>query len=201
VKQIGIHGGEVASTATAPKLRSAGLEARLVAFIFDTIILLAFAAVFAVIALFQFLVQSNFGEHDPPDSSYYLALGIIAAVVPFWLTFNLWLQVWRGQTVGKYIVGIRVTRNDGRRLGLVSALWRMLMLNPLLFHPILMIPWALLAIFGTMLTENLVVLIVTVTLALLSLLAPLIALVAVSADKQRRALHDRIAGTLVVQMS
>ncbi len=171
------------------------------AFIFDTIILLAFASVFAVVALFQFLVQSNFGEDDPPDSSYYLALGIIAAVVPFWLVFNLWLQMWRGQSVGKYIVGIRVARSDGGRLNLFGALWRMLTLNPLLFHPILMFPWALLAIFGTMLTQNLIVLIVTVTLALLSLLAPLIALVAVSGDKQRRALHDRIAGTLVVHMS
>jgi uncharacterized RDD family membrane protein YckC len=35
----------------------------------------------------------------------------------------------------------------------------------------------------------------------LSLIAPLIALLAVVQDKQRRALHDRIAGTLVVRTS
>jgi len=177
------------------------LEARLMAFVFDTIILLAFASVFVAIALFQLLAQSDFGDVDPPDSSFYTALGIIVAVIPFWLAFNLWLQASRGQTVGMYIVGIRIARNDGGRLGLLSALWRMLTLNPLLFHPVLAAAWILLAVFATMLSPNLVVLVVTATLAVLSLIAPLIALLAVVQDKQRRALHDRIAGTLVVRTS
>ena len=88
----------------------ARLEPRLVAFIFDTIILLAFLALFAIVAMFQLLARSNFGDADPPDSAYYAALGIIAGVVPFWLIFNVWLLSWRGQTVGKYIVGIRIAR-------------------------------------------------------------------------------------------
>jgi len=171
------------------------------AFIFDTIILLAFASVFVVAALFQFLVQSKFGDVDPPDSSYYLGLGIIVAIIPFWLAFNLWLQASRGQTVGMYIVGIAIARSDGGRLGLMGALWRTLTLNPVLFHPILGAAWVLLAIFVTMLTPNWVVLIVTATLAVLSLVAPFVALVTVAQDKQRRALHDRIAGTLVVRTS
>jgi len=90
----------VASTETESSLRCAGLEARLMAFVFDTIILLAFTSVFVAIALFQLLAQSDFGDVDPPDSSFYTALGIIVAVIPFWLAFNLWLQASRGQTVG-----------------------------------------------------------------------------------------------------
>ena len=176
----------------------AGLEARLVAYFFDTIILLAFLALFAMIAMFELLARSSFGDSDPPDSAYYAALGIIASVVPFWLLFNVWLQSWRGQTVGKYIVGIRIARHDGGRIGMPRALVRMLLLDPVLFHPLLAVPWALLVIYGTMLTSNTLVLVATTTVLLLSIVAAPVALAAILSDGRRRALHDRIMGTLVV---
>ncbi len=176
----------------------AGLEARIIAFLFDTIILLAFLAVFAMVAMFQLLARSNFGDTDPPDSAYYAALGIIAGVVPFWLLFNVWLQSWRGQTVGKYIVGIRIERQDGSRIGMSRALIRMLLLDPVLFHPLLAIPWALLVIYGTMLTSNTLVLVATTTVLLLSIVAAPVALAAMLSDGRRRALNDRIVGTLVI---
>jgi len=176
----------------------ARLEARLVAFIFDTIILLAFLAIFAIVAMLQLLARSSFGDADPPDSAYYAALGIIAAVVPFWLVFNVWLQSWRGQTVGKYIVGIRIARDDGGRPGVVRTFARLLLLDPVLFHPLLAIPWALLVVYGTMLTSNTLVLVGTLTVLLLSVIAAPVALAAILSDGRRRALHDRIAGTLVV---
>ena len=189
----------VNSAVRARGYRCAGLEARITAFIFDTIVLLAFAAVFVIVALLQLLLRSDFGDVDPPDSAYCTAWLIIVAVIPFWLVFNLWLQLWRGQSVGKYIIGIRVVRTDGRALGAFGAFWRLLLLNPLLFHPILMLPWALLAVFSFSLTVNAIVLILAGTLMVLSLVATPIALVAVLSDGQRRALHDRIVGTLVVQ--
>jgi uncharacterized RDD family membrane protein YckC len=186
---------------TTPRTRCAGLEARVVAFLFDTIILLAFFSVFLMVSLFQLLLRSDFGEVDPPDSAFYTALGIIVGIVPFWFAFNLWLLMWRGQSVGKYIVGIKVAGSDGDGLSLPQAATRILMLDPLLFHPLLAIPWALLAIFATSLTVNVIVLVATISLALLSLLSPLVALGAMLMDKQRRGLHDRIAGTLVVRMA
>jgi uncharacterized RDD family membrane protein YckC len=136
---------------------------------------------------------------DPPDSSFYAALAIFVTVIPFWLAFNVWLHLWRGQTVGKYIVGIRIARSNGDRLSPLDALSRLLVLNPLLFHPVLIVPWSLLTALAFSLTWPVVVLVATVTLALLSLVAAPVALVAVLLDKQRRALHDRVAGTLVVQ--
>jgi len=184
--------------ANSSRQSGAGLEARLIAFIFDTVILLAFLAVFAIVAMFQLLARSSFGDADPPDSAYYAALGIIASVVPFWLLFNVWLQSWRGQTVGKYIVGIRIARDDGGRPGLVRTFARTLLLDPVLFHPLLAVPWALLVVYGTMLTSNTLVLIATVTVLLLSLFASPVALAAILSDARRRGLHDRIVGTLVV---
>lgn len=178
--------------------RGAGLEARLVAFIFDTVILVAFLALFGMIAMFQLLVRGNFGDSEPPDSAFYAAIAIVAAVIPFWLLFNVWLLSWRGQTVGKYIVGIRIARSNGGRLGGFRAFFRMFLLNPLLFHPLLTVPWALLVIFGTMSTQNSIVLFTTASVLVLSLLATPVALATVLADGKRRALHDRIVDTLVV---
>jgi uncharacterized RDD family membrane protein YckC len=184
--------------ADSSQLRGAGLEARLVAFIFDTVILLAFLALFGMIAMIQLLARGGFGDSEPPDSAFYAALGIIASVIPFWLLFNVWLQSWRGQTVGKYIVGIRVARSDGGRLGGLRALFRMFLLNPLLFHPLLAVPWALLVVYGTMFTGNWIVLVATGTVLVLSIIATPIALATVLADGRRRALHDRIVDTFVV---
>lgn len=178
--------------------RGAGLQARLIAFIFDTVILVAFLAFFGMIAMFQLLARGNFGDSEPPDSAFYAAIAIVAAVIPVWLLFNVWLLSWRGQTVGKYIVGIRIARSDGGRLGGFRALFRMFLLNPLLFHPVLTVPWALLVIFGTMSTRNSIVLFTTATVLALSVLATPVALATVLADRQRRALHDRIVDTLVV---
>ena len=176
----------------------AGIQSRIVAFIFDTVILLAFLAVFGIVAMFQLLARSNFGDSEAPDSAYYAALAIIAAVVPFWLLFNVWLLSWRGQTVGKYIVGIRIERPDGRSIGPVRAFLRILLLDPVLFHPLLAIPWALLVIYGTMLTSNMLVLVATMTMLLLSIFAAPVALASILSDGRRRGLHDRIAGTHVV---
>lgn len=180
------------------RANGAGLEARLVAFIFDTLILLAFLALFAIVAMFQLLVRSNFGDNEAPDSAYYAALGIIAGVVPFWLLFNVWLLSWRGQTVGKYIVGIRIARHDGEPIGVLRAVARILLLDPVLFHPLLAVPWTLLVVYGTMLTSNALVLVATATVLLLSIVAAPVALAAILADGRRRALNDRIVGTLVV---
>jgi uncharacterized RDD family membrane protein YckC len=176
----------------------AGLEARVVAFIFDTVVLLAFLAFFAMVAMFQLLARSNFGDSDAPDSAYYASLGIVAGVVPFWLLFNTWLLSWRGQTIGKYIVGIHIARNDGGRIGVPRAFARLLLLDPVLFHPLLAVPWALLVVYGTMLTQNTVVLVATATVLALSIIAAPVALAAILTDGRRRALHDRIVGTLVV---
>jgi len=178
--------------------RGAGLQARLLVFIFDTVILVAFLALFGMIAMFQLLARGNFGDSEPPDSAFYAAIGIVAGVIPFWLLFNVWLLSWRGQTVGKYIVGIRIARSDGGRLGGFRALFRMFLLNPLLFHPVLTVPWTLLVILGTQQTGNAVVLFTTATVLVLSVLATPVALATVLADRKRRALHDRIVDTLVV---
>jgi uncharacterized RDD family membrane protein YckC len=188
----------VTATAIAPTLRRARLEARLVAFVVDSVVLLTFILVFLAVAGLQLLLTSDFGEEDPPDSSFYAILGIVMAVIPLWLAFNVALCRWRGQTVGKYVADIRVIRQDGQPLGLWASLARFLLLHPLLFHPFLALLWLLTAAITTSVTLSAAVLVVSLALVFLSLAAPFLAAGSVFLDGRRRALHDRVMGTTVV---
>lgn len=181
-----------------PSMRRARLEARLVAFVVDSVVLLSFILVLLAVAGLQLLIASDFGEGEAPDSSFYAVLGVVMAVIPLWLAFNVALCRWRGQTVGKYVADIRVVREDGRPLDARTSLVRFLLLHPLLFHPFLALLWVLTGAILTSLTVSAAVLVVTFALALLSVAAPLLAVGSILLDGQRRALHDRVAGTTVV---
>jgi uncharacterized RDD family membrane protein YckC len=170
----------------------------LVAFVVDSVVLLSFILVFLAVAGLQLLIASDFGEEDPPDSSFNAILGIVLAVIPLWLAFNVALCRWRGQTVGKYVVDIKVVSQDGGPLGLGTSLARFLVLHPLLFHPFLALPWLLTAAITTSVTVSATVLVVTLALVFLSLAAPFLAAGSILLDDRRRALHDRATGTTVI---
>jgi uncharacterized RDD family membrane protein YckC len=191
----------VTAIASVPTLRGARLEARLVAFVVDSVVLLSFVFVFLAVAGLQLLIASDFGKEDPPDSSFYAILAIAMAVIPLWLAFNVVLCHWRGQTVGKYVAAIKVVRDDGRPLDLRTSLVRFLPLHPLLFHPFLALLWLLTAAVATSVTVSVAVLVVTLALVFLSLAGPFLATGSVLLDDRRRALHDRVAGTTVVPAS
>jgi uncharacterized RDD family membrane protein YckC len=146
-------------------LRYASFETRLVAFILDLIVLASFFALFVGIALLQLLLRSDFADNDPPDQAYYVAAIIVltyfAAFVPLYFV-GLW--AWRGQTLGKMAVAIRVLRTDGRPTGVGAALLRLV---GYLFSTLLLFAGFLMIAF----------------------------------DRQRRGLHDRLADTIVVDLT
>jgi uncharacterized RDD family membrane protein YckC len=188
----------VTATATVPTLRRARLEARLVAFVVDSVVLLSFTLLFLAVAGLQLLIASDFGEDDPPDASFYAILAIVMAVIPLWLAFNVALCHWRGQTVGKYVADIKVVREDGRPLNLGTSLARFLLLHPLIFHPFLALLWLLTAAITTSVTLSTAVLVVTLALVFLSLAGPLLTAGSILLDGRRRAIHDRVTGTMVI---
>ena len=135
------------------------------AFILDLIVLASFFALFLAFALLQLLVRSDFGDNDPPEQAYYVAAIVIAvyflAFVPLYFV-GLW--TWRGQTLGKMAMAIRVVRSDGHPTNVGTALLRLvgyLFSTLLLFAGFVMIPF----------------------------------------DRQRRGLHDRLADTIVVDLT
>ena len=178
----------------------AGLGARCLAFLLDSIVLLAFGMVFAAVALLIIFFASDQGEVTPSDGSIWVALWVGMASVPAWLLLNLWLARRRAQSVGQYVVGLQVVREDGGVVGAHGHLVRVFALNPVTFHPFLALPWAALAFMAVSLAESALLLIFAAAVVVLCAVAPFIALVATASDRSRRALHDRIAGTVVVRL-
>ena len=124
-------------------LRYASFETRLVAFVLDLIVLFSVFLLFIAIAGLQLLLRSDFGDVDPPDSAFYLAAIIILLYFfPFCPLYFLAFWTWRGQTVGKMAMAIKVVRRDGSPLGGGIALMRLigyLFSSLLLFAGFLMI--------------------------------------------------------------
>jgi uncharacterized RDD family membrane protein YckC len=182
-------------------LRVARLNARISAYLIDSAVLLGFIFIFFIIAGLILLLNSDLGKHDAPDSAYYAFMAVLlGGTIIGWTLFNVALIAWRGQTVGKYIIGIRTVSEDGRALRPGRAFLRWIALHPLLFHPLLLPVWAAFALLATFVTLSQLVLVITLALLLLWIVSPAVALATVLLDPSRRALHDRLAGTIVVHL-
>jgi uncharacterized RDD family membrane protein YckC len=181
---------------------AAPLTIRFAAYIIDSVVLFGFILGFLIVAGAVLLFSSDLGQEDPPDSAYHAFMAVfIGGSAIGWSVFNLALLRARGQTVGQYITGTRVEREDGRGLtaGIITLRW--LVLHPSLFHPLLIPVWTLFALLTVSLTLSQVVLALTLGLIILCVIAPLVAAVSVLFDRDHRALYDRIAGTAVVRLS
>ncbi len=178
----------------------AGIGSRVFAFVLDSFVLLAFTAVFATASFLQLYLRSDSGHHTASDGAIWTAVAVLMAAIPCWLLFNLVLSWKRSQTVGQYVVGLRAVREDGGPIGLLRVAVYWLALHPVLFHPLLAGFWALLAYVVLSLSSNTVLVIGAAAVALLCFVAPFVAFFSALADRSRRALHDHIAGMLVVRL-
>ena len=187
------------SPAATPPI--ARLNARISAYLADSIILLAFILAFFVIGGAVLLFSSDLGSNDAPDAAFSAFLAILlGGPLLSWSAFNLALMRWRGQSLGMYIVGIRTVAEGGAPLATRTVLLRWFGLHPLLFHPLLLPIWALLTFYSFRATFSQIVLVITLTPVLLCVVAPAASLLAMAVDSNRRALHDRLAHTLVVHI-
>ncbi len=113
-----------ARSGTVSSLPYAGASLRLVAFILDGIVLFSCLMLFAAAGGLQTLLRSDFGNVDPPESAFYVWVGIILAFIPFSVLYFAVLWWWRGQSVGQMAVHIQVTSRRGGRLSFGRALLR-----------------------------------------------------------------------------
>ncbi len=177
----------------------AHLNARISAYLADSVILLAFILLFFFIGGLQVLLASDWGEGDPPNSAIVALIAIFSGgTLLSWTAFNVALMRWRGQTTGQYVLGIKTVSEDGTPLSVGRILLRWVALHPLLFHPFLLIPSMSLALLTLDFLLSPLGLITAVALALLTIASLVVNLLAMSLDGKRRALHDRLAGTVVV---
>lgn len=176
------------------------LGSRIVAYLIDSLVLAIFSVAFVAVGALNLLIRGDWGERDTSDSARWAFVYLSLATVPAWGVLNLLLLSRRGQSIGQYVVGLRVQRESGSDPGPARLALYLLALHPLVFHPVLALFWALLAFVALSLTSSNVLVLGSFAVALLCVAAPLVALASASADGGRRALHDRIAGTIVVRL-
>ena len=147
-------GGQPASRAYA------GLQLRIVAFILDVMVLIAFGMLFAAAAGAYLIVDSSFNDGNLSDRAPYVAVAIFLVYVFLFVPlYHVLLWSWRGQTVGMMAAHIKVLSRNGGRVSRRRAAVRFFFSVLPLFLGLLM------ALF----------------------------------DRKRRTLHDRLAGTVVVE--
>lgn len=177
------------------------LGLRASAYLLDSMALLGFVLLMFVAAGLVLWASSDFGANDPPDAGYYAFIGIfIGGTLLLWSAFNLVLLTWRGQTPGHYLTGLQVTSEQGRFVSFGRQTIRWCALHPLLFHPLLIPVWALLAAIAVSLTLNQLVFGLTMGLVALCVVAPIASLVSAMLDHEGRTLYDRVSGTLVTRI-
>jgi uncharacterized RDD family membrane protein YckC len=178
---------------------TAGLGPRLAAYLLDSVVLAAFALIFAIAAGAIVFFSSDGGESNPSDEAFTALVIVVLLAVPAWLIFIVALFWKRGQSIGQYLMGIEITRDDAKVPGNAQILAYTLCLHPLLFHPIMAGLWAY-AAYQSLLQSSLVLLIAGIMMAFLSLFGPLASLAFVLTDKRRRGIHDRLAGMRVIKV-
>jgi uncharacterized RDD family membrane protein YckC len=175
----------------------AGFGARVLAYLLDSLVLFAFLMLFAAVALLNVFLGSDSGRGDLSDGTVNASIAILLTSVPAWALVNSVLILKRGQTLGQYIIGLRLESEAGDSLRPRRLLYYWLALHPLLFHPVFAALWLLLAYWNATMEA---ILIPCTALAILCLAAPFASLIFALADPQNRAMHDRLAGVRVVYL-
>ena len=189
---------KVAKSSSQVGLRYASFETRLVAFVLDLIVLFSVFALFFAIAFFQVLLRTDFGEKDTPDSAVWAAAILLAIFCFLFLPlYFIGLWAWRGQTVGQMAMAIKVIGRDGRPIGLTRAAVRVGGLNLLPLTFLVSVVSLLAAGTGEDALVTLIWVLGIVGLVLVAIQG--LGCLMIPFDRQRRALHDRLADTLVVE--
>ena len=190
-----------ARTDVAGERHIARLNARVSAYAIDSALLVGFMLVFLIIGGAALLFTSDFGANDPPDSAYYAFTAVlIGGTVLAWSAWNIALVAWRAQTAGMYLVGIAVQTESASPVSAGRSVARWLAFHPLLFHPLLLPLWGLFAYLTASLTLNQIAFGASLVLVVLCIAVPIAGVIAILVDPEHRALHDRIAGTVVVHL-
>lgn len=179
---------------------AAGLGSRLFAYLLDSVVLFGFTMVFATVAGLTIFISSDGGENNPSDDAFTALVVIVLATMPAWLLFTVGMFLRRGQSVGHYLTGLEITRDDRGVVSNAQVVAYCLVLHPLVFHPIMALLWAY-AAYQSVIHSSLVFLLVAISMAVLCILAPLASLLFAASDRGRRGIHDRIAGVRVVRVA
>jgi len=187
-----------AANATMPRaqrpqvrIRYASLEARVSAAALDILVSLVIAALLILVGSLIILISSDFERTDPSNRAFDIFWGCAGAIAPAILLYWFVGLSWKGQTIGKSVMQIMVIRSDGRPLGILGSVARVI---GLMVYVVFLGAGAIVAYAFK---DSAIISGVAVGLACLFVSGGILT---AAFDSHRRTLHDRIAGTVVVKI-
>lgn len=175
----------------ATRIRYASFESRVAATALDVLVLLIIAALLILAGSIVILVSSDFERVDPSETSITIFWACAGAIAPAWLLYFFIGLSWKGQTIGKSVMQLMVIRSDGRPLGVLGSMARVI---GLLIY-VVFLGAGIIAAY----TFKSSPVIAGVSIGIACLFVA-IGLLWAALDSRRRTLHDRIAGTIVVRI-
>lgn len=186
-------GNPASAMASPPALGDyAGFGLRLLAYLTDYLILFPIGLIVQQLlgnnpfAVFQAQTSADLlslqkSSSSPLTTSLSLFLGIVYFLV-FWVNFD-------GATLGKKLVAIKITKDDGEKVSYLTGFLRYLVFLII----------AVISLSPGLVGNNAVLQTTIVLVSLLSFIFLLIDVFWIVFDKRKQALHDKIAGTVVVK--
>jgi uncharacterized RDD family membrane protein YckC len=102
----------------------AGLGSRFLALLLDTLLQ---GAVVVVVFLAMLLLMPGIDVLTPEGAKWLLALWIFVGFLLYWGYFAFFETIWKGQTPGKRVLGLRVIKENGGSIGASEAMSRNLL--------------------------------------------------------------------------
>jgi uncharacterized RDD family membrane protein YckC len=165
--------------------------ARLLGVAIDSIIYASIVLCCFVLGATFLLLSSNFGKVPPSNVAYAIFQWTLFASAPIWDVFAVVSWSRRGRTLGKVVANTSIVGPQGRPIGLVRALVR-LIAYPLMFPTYAMLFFvAFLNALGTPFAFG------TGLLAVATFCISIVSLTLLFADRTHRTVHDFLARTQV----
>lgn len=173
------------------RIHYASFESRVAAGVLDVLVMFIIASLMVTAGSVVVLISSDFEKVEPSATAINIFWGCVGAIPVAYVLYFFVSLAWKGQTVGAAVMQVMVIRSDGRPLGVLGSMARVIGLGTYL----LFIGAGALAAYTV--RDSAAQAAIAVGLAFL--LAALGFLLA-AFDTHRRTLHDRIAGTIVVHL-
>ena len=182
-----VRGGRRASV----RISYASFESRVAAGALDVLVLLILSSLLVIAGSLVVLISSNFEKVDPSATAINIFWGCAGAIAPAILLYFFIGLAWKGQTVGAAVMQIMVIRADGRPLGVIGSMARVigLLIYTLIIGVGIVAAYVLRSSTGA-----------AGAAILLAFLLAAFGFIWAAFDGRRRTLHDRLAGTIVVRV-
>jgi len=173
------------------RLHYASFESRVAAGALDILVLFIIAALLVTAGSLIVLISSDFEKVEPSSTALNAFWVCVAAIAPAILLYFFVGLAWKGQTIGASVMQLMVIRSDGRPLGVLGSMARVV---GLLVY-VLITGVGLIAAYAFRDSSAIAAAAVGGAMLLAAM-----GFIWAAFDRHRRTLHDRIAGTIVVRL-